>query len=152
MIRTLLTGFWICSGVFSGDGAVSRQDQGIEGTVYLVSGNQMPAPGHKRPPLPGVQTTLYIYELTNIRQVTRQGQSPYFLAIRTKLIKQVGTDSLGHFRVGLPAGRYSLFTRKNGLYYASGYDTENNIAPVEVFPGRITKADCKTEGDRRPVY
>ena len=126
--------------------------QGIGGTVYRISGNRMPAPGVRRGPLRGVPSTVYIFDLTNISQVIRVGQSAYYSAVRTRLVRVEATDSQGHFRVCLPVGRYSIFTRKNGLYYASQFDTDNNIAPAEVVPGKITKVDCHIEGDHPPTY
>ena len=129
------------------------QDQGIEGTVFGVGGNLMPAPNRKRSiPKDGIPTTLYIYELTNISQVDRTGESPYYRAIHTRLIKQADTDEKGHFRVPLPAGHYSIFTKKNDLFYASRRDEKNNLSPVEVLPGKMTKIDCSVESDIRPVY
>lgn len=145
MKKLFLLGLW---GLMAG-GSVH---QGIEGTVYVRSGNQMPSPGRPRPVPRGIQTTLYVYELTNITQVARVGQSAYYQSIRTKLVRAVETDSLGHFRIGLPVGRYSLFTKKNGNFYASVFDMENNIAPVEVMEGKMTQVDCTMEGDRKPVY
>jgi len=134
------------------DTAACPAGEGIRGMVRVVSGNQMPAPGVKRGPLRGVRSTVYVFELTNINQVTRQGQSPYYQSVQTRLLATVDTDSTGHFLICLPAGRYSLFTRKNGMYYASRRDVDNNIAPVEVTPGKMTQAECRIEGDHPPVY
>jgi len=136
----------------SGADTACPAGQGIEGMVRVVSGNQMPAPGRKRGPLKGVRSTVYVFELTNINQVVRQGQSPYYQSIQTRLVATVDTDSTGHFVVCLPACHYSLFTKKNGMYYASRRDVDNNIAPVEVTTGKMTRADCRIEGDRPPVY
>ena len=129
------------------------QDQGIEGTVFRTGGNRMPAPDRK-PSVPknGVRATIYIYELTNISQVDRIGQQPYYQAIHTRLIRQVDTDEKGHFKVMLPAGQYSLFTKKGDLFYATRRDEKNNLAPVEVLPGKITKVDGNVESDQKPVY
>ena len=126
--------------------------QGVQGTVYVVSGNQMPSPRVKRSPLKGVRSTVYIYELTPLSRVVRQGQSAYYSAVQTPLVKQVETDSLGHFCTCLPVGRYSLFTKKNGFFYANLFDATNNIAPVEVVKGQMSTLDCHIEGDRPPVY
>lgn len=144
---SLLTGCIVTRHMASG------QDQGIEGTVFGVGGNLMPAPNRK-PSIPkdGMRATIYIYELTNISQVDRAGQSPYYPAIHTRLIKQADTDDKGHFRVLLPAGHYSIFTKKNDLFYASRRDEKNNLSPVEVLPGKVTKIDCKVETDIKPVY
>ncbi len=73
---------------------------GIKGMIYLVTGNQMPSPDQMLPPKKPLQTTLYIYELTNIDQVTRaEAHAPFYTAINTKLIKQVNSDTKGEFKV-----------------------------------------------------
>jgi hypothetical protein len=133
-------------------------DEGIEGIVYPVSGNHMPSPDRKPGPPGsrsgprGIKSTVYVFELTNSSQVTRQGQSSYYPVINTKLVKQADTDDTGYFRIKLPPGFYSVFTRKGDLFYASRRDEKNNIAPVEVVAGKFTRIDCKIEGDRKPVY
>jgi hypothetical protein len=126
--------------------------QGIEGTVYRVGGNHMPDPHHPAGPPAGVRSTVYIFELTNIGRVTRQGTSPYYTSVGTRFVKQADTDEKGHFRVGLPPGTYSLFTKKGDLYYASRMDDKNNIAPVEVLPGKMTPVECRVESDHKAVY
>jgi len=124
--------------------------QGIEGHVYLVTGNQMPSPDIKREPPKGVKTTLYIYELTNLQQVTRVGQAPLYSDIHTKLVKTVVTDKNGYFKVKLEPGQYSLFTKDDTLFYANWFDGNNNIAPVEVAPKKYTTVTVKM--DSKAVY
>jgi hypothetical protein len=126
--------------------------QGIEGTVIRVGGNHMPDPHHPAGPPAGVRSTVYIFELTNIGQVIRQGSSPYYSSIGTRFVQQAETDEKGHFRAGLPPGTYSLFTKKGDLYYASRMDDKNNIAPVEVIPGKMTPVECRVESDHKAVY
>jgi hypothetical protein len=126
--------------------------QGIEGTVYRVGGNHMPDPHHPSGPPAGVRSTVYIFELTNIGQVIRQGSSPYYTSIGTRFVKQTETDDRGHFRAGLPPGTYSLFTKKGNLFYASRMDDKNNIAPVKVLPGKMTPVECRVESDHKAVY
>lgn len=126
---------------------------GIEGQVYIVAGNLMPAPGHPPPKHRGIRSTLYIYELTNIQQVTgAPGGSPYYTAIKTRMVCRTDTDSNGYFKALLPPGLYSVFTKKGNLFYAGRRDDRNNIAPVEVTPGKMTKVDCRVESEHRPVY
>jgi hypothetical protein len=84
--------------------------------------------------------------------VTRQGQSPYYSAVNTQLVVQADTDDKGHFSVLLPPGSYSVFTKKGNLFYASRMDEKNNISPVQVSPGKMTKLECRVESDHRPVY
>lgn len=128
--------------------------QGIEGFVYPVSGNRMPSPGRKPGTSSprGIKSTVYVFELTNISQVTRQGQTSYYPMINTKLVRQADTDDTGYFKIELPTGHYSVFTRKGDLFYASRRDEKNNIAPVEVVAGMYTRVDCRIEGDRKAVY
>ncbi|MBE7173402.1 MAG: carboxypeptidase regulatory-like domain-containing protein [Williamsia sp.] len=124
--------------------------QGIEGYLYKVSGNMMPGPGVNRPAPRGTKAILYIFELTNTSQVTRKDPSPFYSAIKTKLVKQVSSNSKGRFSVQLPPGRYSLFVKKGALYYANQYDDKNNIFPVEVLPGKMTKVEFRI--DYNAVY
>lgn len=123
------------------------QDQGIEGYVYWISGNQMPSPNRKPAKPMGMQTTLYIFELTSLNQVTRQGSSAFYSAIQTHLIKKIKTNPDGYCKVQLSPGRYSLFTKKGQLFYANNFDRNNNIAPVEVLPGKMTKIIVRVDYD-----
>lgn len=123
---------------------------GIQGHVYLVSGNQMPSP-EEPPPVPkGFQTTLYIHELTNISQVARQGQSAFYNAVNTPLVAEVSTNGKGYFKTKLKPGWYSLFVKKDGVYYSSQFDDKNNIHPVEVKEGQMT--EVKFQANYNAVY
>ena len=121
--------------------------QGLEGHVYRISGNQMPSPDIKPKAPKGIKTTLYIFDLTNLNQVTRQNQSAFYAAVRTKLIKKIETDTNGYFKVNLPTGNYSLFTKKGELFYANTFDGNNNIAPLQVLPKKITQVEVKMDYD-----
>jgi len=127
----------------------SRQmhQQGIEGYVYRLSGNQMPSPDRKPLAPKGIKTTLYIYQLTNISQVIRLGQSPLYSSIKTKLVSKIETDTNGYFNIIIEPGRYSLFTKKNELFFANWFDKDNNIAPAEVLPGKMTKVEITVDYD-----
>ncbi len=121
--------------------------QGLQGFVYRISGNQMPSPD-KPPSKPkGVATNLYIFELTSLSQVSRQGQTPFYSAVHTKLIKKIQTDSTGHFCIELPAGTYSLFTKKDQLFYANTFDGNSYIAPVVIAPGKMTSIEIRMDFD-----
>lgn len=153
MLRLLFIGLLSCS--CTSHIPRSSVDQGIEGTVYSMGGNRMPAPNRRsRPsgPRQGIRSVIYVYELTNISQVDKVGEAPYYRALHTRLIQQADTDDKGHFKVLLPAGRYSIFTKKGDLFYAGRRDEKNNLAPVEVLSGKMTKVDCSVESDQKPVY
>ncbi|HET6253475.1 MAG TPA: hypothetical protein VFE32_05355 [Puia sp.] len=153
---------------------IPTQSSGIKGKVYLLAGNHMPSPPRRRPsdtirqpgdnphrpgdtlrqPAegPGVRSTVCVFELTNDSQVTRQGTSPWCQAVHTRLIRQAGTDDKGNFIIPLPPGTYSVFTKKGNLFYATRRDQQNNIAPVQVLPGKMTRVDCSVESNQKVVY
>lgn len=106
--------------------------QGIIGTVNEVSGNQMPSPNMPSPVPKPLKTTVYIYTLTHISETQQLGLNPFFSKINTKFVDSVITDNDGHFKKELPTGKYSVFIKVNGLFFANSYDIENNIQPVEV--------------------
>lgn len=140
---------------------VDFQQSGIEGRIYLISGNHMPSPRLPRdtssgtqasPKGTGIKGTICVFTLTSDSQVTRQGTSPWCEAVHTRLIRQVDTDDQGNFSVLLPPGTYSVFTKRGNLFYASRRDDRNNIAPVEVLPGKMTRVNCSVESDHKAVY
>jgi hypothetical protein len=139
--------------------AMRSQTSGIEGKLYLIAGNRMPAPPRRPGDTirysttgPGVKGTVCVFELTGDSQVVRQGTSPYFGAVHTRLIRQVDTDDKGNFHLPLPPGTYSVFTKKGNLFYATRRDEQNNIAPVKVLPGKMTRVDCSVESNQKVVY
>jgi hypothetical protein len=119
--------------------------QGIKGHVYLVQGNQMPSPEEPRSKPPGIKTKLYVYELTNLSQVTRNGA--FYNSISTRLVKEVSTDGDGSFKVRLKPGWYSLFVKKGDLFYSNIFDGKSNIHPVEVKKGEFAEEDFKADYD-----
>jgi hypothetical protein len=132
--------------------ALHPQVQGMEGTARRSSGNRMPAP-HYHPGLPaGIHTTICVFALTNTSQVTAAGAAGLYRSVKTPLIRQTDTDDSGRFRIPLPPGTYSVFTKMGSLFYATRRDEKNNIAPVEVEPGKMTRVDCSVESDHAAVY
>jgi hypothetical protein len=100
----------------------------------------------------GVAGTVCVFELTNDTQVVRQGTSLYCQTVHTRLIRQANTDDKGNFSILLPPGTYSVFTKKGDLFYATRRDEKNNIAPVEVLPGKMTRVDCRVESAHNVIY
>lgn len=138
MIKTLLILVVLSLGVFSFRPDTTYCGRGLKGHVYKVTGNRMPSPDEPLPKPQGMKTTLYIYQLTNINDVIRSGQSPFYTSISTPLVKEVETNEKGYFKVKLKPGRYSLFVKKDNLFFSSMFDEKNNIHPVEVKAGSMT--------------
>ena len=118
---------------------------GIQGYVYEVKGNQMPSPGEKRDPPKGIQTDVYIYELTGADQVVRDERAGFYKSINSKLVKKVSTNSKGFFKVKLTPGQYSLFTKVDSLFYANLFDQGNKIYPVAVEKKKMTEVVIKQD-------
>jgi hypothetical protein len=128
------------------------QQQGIEGIARKISGNRMPSPKFHPGPPAGIRATICVFTLTSQDQVTNSGAAGSYSAVRTMLVNQTDTDDSGHFRILLPPGTYSVFTKKGHLFYATRRDDKNNIAPVEVLPGKMTRVECSVESDHTAVY
>jgi hypothetical protein len=121
--------------------------QGIRGHVYLIKGNQMPSPDRKPSAPRGLKTTVYVYELTNISQVKQVQGTSFYESVGTKLVKEVMPDEKGYFKIRLNPGQYSLFIKKDNLFYANLFDDKNNICPVKVEKGGFTEIDIRADYD-----
>lgn len=119
---------------------ISAVQQGISGWVTESKGNQMPMKGAEPMLNKGLQTIVYVYEATNISQVTRSNKTGVYTAIQTKRITTIQTDSLGAFTVVLPVGKYSLFIKTGEAYFANAFDQFNNICLIEVEAQKMTTA------------
>ena len=121
--------------------------EGISGWVYQESGNRMPMIGAEPQKPKGLSTTIYIYELTNLGQTSRVGITPFYKAIHTKPIATAHSDSTGAFTIRLAAGRYSLFVKQGGRFFANSFDSDNNIAPVTVVKGKLSPVKVMVNPD-----
>lgn len=142
-IRSFATLIILASGLISFSFA-QKNKQGIEGYIYFVKGNRMPSPNVKLPEPKGYATTLYIYELTNQRQAHPSNQASFYSSISTKLVKTAKSDKNGHFKVNLPPGNYSLFVKKDSLYYANLFEGDN-INPAKVETGKFTQVKMNVD-------
>src|SRR5690349_11754485 len=91
--------FPVLTMLYAFKGFIPCKSQGIKGFVYIVRGNQMPSPDRKPTPPKGYSTTVCIYELTNIKQVKRAANSPFYSSIQTKLTKEIKSGKDGFFKV-----------------------------------------------------
>lgn len=122
-------------------------DQGLAGEVRWLEGNLMPTISEEPQEDTGeqqgepVQRELHIYELTTMDEAKMEGT--FFSNIQTPLVKKVESNKDGYFQVSLPAGRYSVFVQEEQGLFASTFDGEGNINPVEVKEGEVTKMSIK---------
>ena len=141
---SIITIFTLAAGLLTSSFIFCKR-QGIEGRVLLVSGNQMPSPDLPPSQGRGIKTTVYIYELTNLDQVDRLGQTAFYSRVGTKLVKKIQTKENGYFKVRLSPGSYSIFLMRDTAFFANRFDDKNNIFPVEVSKNKMSKIDVKMD-------
>jgi hypothetical protein len=121
--------------------------QGIAGKVLWREGDHMPGPGNT-PRSAGVAKEVLIYELTKTDQTVQNGQ--FFKDLKTDLVQKVTSDANGNFQVSLSPGTYSVFTNEADGYFANIFDAEDNIFPITVDSGRVTRISIVV--DYKAVY
>jgi len=110
--------------------------QGIVGDVTEMIGNQMPMLGAPAPTPRPLKATVYIYDSTHISKVQQIGTSPLFSMVNTRLVQKLDTNEAGRFSAALPAGTYSVFVLKGGVFFANQFDEKNNIGLCRVEVGK----------------
>ncbi len=121
--------------------SLNNVKQGIQGYVTEIKGNQMPGPDRKPEPAKGIQTDVFIYEVTTMDEVDAVEHEPFYRSIRTKFIKSIKSGKDGFFATDLEPGTYSLFTKVDGLYYANSFNGKNQIQAVEVLQDSIAEVN-----------
>jgi hypothetical protein len=120
--------------------SITSANQGIKGYVFENQGNRMPMKGIEQKISKGFACTILIFESTTINDTKPNNISNVYEIINTKQLASVDTDSLGHFSVDLPVGKYSLFIRVGNKFYANLFNQFNQIALFEVLPNQYTEA------------
>jgi hypothetical protein len=114
--------------------------QGIAGTLIMKEGNCMPIIGEnstcKSYP---VKRRISVYAYTTTGNVT--GTLPAYDAVNTTLIAEADADAEGFFQVSLAPGKYSVFIREKGKFYARSFDGTDGINPAEVENGNVKIAN-----------
>jgi hypothetical protein len=140
LILFLIAGIFFCH--LSCKSAKTQQvatiSQGITGIVEQISGNQMPRIGREPDKPRPFPTTVFFYTRTDLTQVLRVEQSPFYTAVHTKLVATVETDSAGRFSAKLPVGNYSVFVQVEKKFFANSFDIRNNISLVFVDEDKLT--------------
>ncbi|MEO1052454.1 MAG: carboxypeptidase regulatory-like domain-containing protein [Bacteroidota bacterium] len=126
----------------------AQGNQGIKGTVLWYEGNLMPSPQQDPPEGKPVVREMFIYKLTNIGD-TKQNEQ-FFSDIKTELVKTVTTDKNGKFKVDLPEGTYSIFSKEENGLFANYFDGNNSIAPVQVVSNQYS--EIKFRIDYKAAY
>ena len=122
----------------------NRIIQGVSGFFYEASGNQMPAPGKGAQMRKGVQKEFGIFLPASLATATRARQEDcFFRKTGSKLIKKAISGRDGCFSLALLPGKYSIFVREKGFWYANSFGGEGEIFQFEVFPDSVTHIDFR---------
>jgi len=106
--------------------------QGIQGQVFWLSGNQMPEPGKNVSPQQGVLREVLIYGAATLRDVEQRDQ--FYQSVKTELVTTISTKSDGTFKVRLPEGQYSVFTKEANGLFANVVDKNGCVSCITVTP------------------
>lgn len=112
------------------------QKEGIKGQVFWISGNQQPGPGSQVSPAQGTIREIFIYKAATLKDVNQKDQ--YFFEINTELISKVMSEEDGSFKVKLPPGEYSVFTKEQKGLFANVIDHNGCVSCVSVRPKRYS--------------
>ena len=119
---------------------LSEMKQGVKGTVIWMEGNMMPSFGEKasdkKKGKPVVREVLFC-KPTKMNDLPHEGT--IFQNADKNLVKKTTSDEEGKFSIELPAGKYSVFTKEEGGYFANSFDGDGNVNIVEVKEGEITE-------------
>jgi hypothetical protein len=122
----------------------NRIFQGVSGQFFEAFGNQMPAPGKGAAMRKGVQREFGIFLPATLSNATRvAGEECFFKKTGSKLIKKAISGRDGCFSLALLPGKYSIFTREKGRWYANSFGGDGEIFQFEVFPDSVTHIDFR---------
>ncbi|MBU3744296.1 MAG: carboxypeptidase regulatory-like domain-containing protein [Sediminibacterium sp.] len=147
-MKAVLLSFFIISVAISGcAGSHSSSNapikQGISGYLFIEKGNRMPSPDKPIDPPKGLKTQVFIHEVTNVLQL-KSGEIPgLYSLIPTPLVATASSDSTGFFTIDLEPGSYSVFVKYQDGFYANWFNEKNQVTPVVVTKGSVTKVSLK---------
>jgi len=117
--------------------------QGVKGKILLLKGNFMPSPEAKAKQGVGVKREIAFFELTREDQTEAGKSSGFYKRVKTKLIKRVYSNGNGCFLAKLSTGKYSMFVKEEGEWYANSFGPNGEIFEVEVKEGDFIQLDFK---------
>jgi len=111
------------------------QREGIQGQVFWISRDQ-PGPGTQASPDQGTMREILVYKATALKDANQQGL--FFIDIKTELVQTVMSSQDGSFKIKLPPGEYSVFTKEQRGLFANTIDQNGCISCVRVNPKKYS--------------
>ncbi len=110
--------------------------QGIQGQIFWLSGNQMPGPGKTSNPQQGISREIQIYKAATLHDVEQQDQ--FYKSVGTELVTKITSAADGTFKVRLPVGQYSVFTKEPKGLFANIIDQNGCVSCITVNPKKYS--------------
>jgi hypothetical protein len=132
MLRLLLLSVFVLT-----TASVWSQKQGICGKVIWEEGNQMPGPDRKKSAPKAIAREILIYQ--PVSQDQARVVNGLFTDVQGQLVKKVTSEADGTFKVDLPAGEYSVFTKEPDGLFANLFDSKGRINVVRVEPKKYSE-------------
>ncbi|WP_226391296.1 carboxypeptidase regulatory-like domain-containing protein [Penaeicola halotolerans] len=124
--------------LLSGCKSSEKMNEGIQGELKWVEGNLMPGPNANPARPKAVDREVYIFALTSMSEVRLV--DGLFEMPKTKLIATTQSEN-GKFKVAVPPGVYSIFTKEENGFFANEFNAFGHINPVEVTRGEISRVE-----------
>lgn len=122
--------------------------QGVTGTVLWFEGNLMPSIGATQPKGKAIERAIVFCKPLKYKDLTQNDR--LYTGLDEFIVETAKSDAEGKFSIKLPVGKYSVFTKEEGGYYANSFDGQGFIQVIEVMENKITTLDLKV--DYKAVY
>lgn len=117
--------------------------QGVKGSVLWFEGNLMPSPGSPTPKGKPIVREIIFCKPLKMNEATKSGN--FYTNIEDQIVAKTTSDEKGMFMVKLAEGKYSVFTKEEGGYYANLFDGQGYIQAITVKKDFITELDLKVD-------
>ena len=88
-----------------------------------------------------MQKEFGIFLPANLDKAIKGKDDCFFRKTGSPLVQRARTGKDGCFSLALLPGKYSIFVRENGFWYANSFGGEGEIFQFEVFPDSVTHID-----------
>ena len=117
--------------------------QGVTGTVLWFEGNLMPSPGTPAPKGKPIEREVVFCKPLGMKEVKKEGA--LYIGLEEQIVKTATSNDKGEFKINLPEGTYSVFTKEEGGYYANSFDGKGMIQTITVKKDEVATLDIKVD-------
>ncbi|MCC7431082.1 hypothetical protein IT568_09585 [bacterium] len=116
--------------------------QGINGKVVFYKGNFMPGTNKSSGTITPVERKIIVFKA--IDATKKQAiDGVFYKDLKAEKVGETVSDKNGNFKIGLPAGKYTVLVEEEKGLYGNGTDGNGILVPVDIFPNQETKLELK---------